>query len=1017
MLSESNKLVLWNPHQTDRFVVGSNHLQLYQSTNTATDPCISDSNNIHINSLQLTSNTNDTDTNKPDNKPKYKLIDTISYNNQTITKLQWCTNSTDSLLLGCTMLNGRLGLVRFSDTTNSIDDNINKQSSTIIKEFIPRYNRIAYCLSWNEYYTNVIAVGLDRVRNGFGTIVWDITTQGTTQYTNTNINDKSNYTSNTQSNSTLYNINTSHTTECVTEPLTRTSNSEASVSMSWLPSDQHSLAVGTSFKWLRIYDIRQGNTARPLSVLAHSKAVYGVKFDKKYQHNRLMTYSDDGVVKIWDIRKLTRGPLIGIQICDTKIISQRPKLIVDCDWSPTVNNTIATIQNDESVVRLWNVNGYDTSSVDNDKTIDDSSNLNNNNNTTNESDTTYTSIESIVSSDIIPCTVYHPKTQHNQYTSLSWHPTQRKRLLTVTSNGLLEDITLKDAVPSAINTYNQLTLAYNGTLYIQTLKDEHEHDIDDISTTIRQRIDSGYGFDPLINMSIIQHEMNKQPNNTYLHSLRHTWQWLSDIELLRNELAQYILQSNTHLPSMSPRSSIHNTNTPTVTLPRLPSIYNLLRNINTTQPIKISNVDIYDTSAVRAAIIRLCGMYAVYSSESYFDLLSNMNNDTNDQLQQIEQGKLEQYVQQLESQQQYDHAAFMCVVHMNFTRAVQCLTNSNNNTYQIIGIALQSIIQSNGMKQITNNTTATSTPYINSIFTLITGGVLSADNTLLNDINLSLQYRIGIAVRFLNDVELQNYITNVINKSLLQTNLSLACILDVSNNELQELLQQYIDDTSDIQSIALITGLITASNSADNIQLTIQRYIALYKELLNQWSLFTARAKLDVAWSTIKSMYMDQNNHKLNNTKNELNKPGISVRCNFCGQNLSYDALTTVKTRSLLRGRSTLRSSNTIGPDNTQQLISGCSACRKSLPRCSVCLLSMDIVVPPSNTVLLRQSSIRTTHSHTLQTPHHTMNYINTWFTWCQSCRHGGHNTHIQEWFQQHNVCPVSNCHCNCMQL
>ncbi len=124
-----------------------------------------------------------------------------------------------------------------------------------------------------------------------------------------------------------------------------------------------------------------------------------------------------------------------------------------------------------------------------------------------------------------------------------------------------------------------------------------------------------------------------------------------------------------------------------------------------------------------------------------------------------------------------------------------------------------------------------------------------------------------------------------------------------------------------------------------------------------------------------------------------------------------------MKTRSLLRGRSTLRSSNTIGPDNTQQVISGCSACRKLLPRCSVCLLSMDIVVPPSNTVLLRQSSIRATHTHTLQTPHNTLNPINTWFTWCQSCRHGGHNIHIQQWFEQHNVCPVSNCNCNCMQL
>ena len=39
------------------------------------------------------------------------------------------------------------------------------------------------------------------------------------------------------------------------------------------------------------------------------------------------------------------------------------------------------------------------------------------------------------------------------------------------------------------------------------------------------------------------------------------------------------------------------------------------------------------------------------------------------------------------------------------------------------------------------------------------------------------------------------------------------------------------------------------------------------------------------------------------------------------------------------------------------------------------------------------------------------------WFTWCQTCRHGGHATHIFDWFRNHNTCPVSNCSCHCYSL
>jgi len=43
-----------------------------------------------------------------------------------------------------------------------------------------------------------------------------------------------------------------------------------------------------------------------------------------------------------------------------------------------------------------------------------------------------------------------------------------------------------------------------------------------------------------------------------------------------------------------------------------------------------------------------------------------------------------------------------------------------------------------------------------------------------------------------------------------------------------------------------------------------------------------------------------------------------------------------------------------------------------------------------------------------------SQNSFNYWFTWCQSCFHGGHAIHMMEWFENHDECPVSNCTCKC---
>jgi WD40 repeat protein len=87
--------------------------------------------------------------------------------------------------------------------------------------------------------------------------------------------------------------------------LVELANSEATVSLAWMPHNPQCLVTGTGVKWLRIYDIR-GDINSPQSVVAHAKSVHGVSFDP-FDTFRLITYSEDGLVKIWDLRNFSES--------------------------------------------------------------------------------------------------------------------------------------------------------------------------------------------------------------------------------------------------------------------------------------------------------------------------------------------------------------------------------------------------------------------------------------------------------------------------------------------------------------------------------------------------------------------------------------------------------------------------------------------------------------------------------------------------------------------------------------
>lgn len=69
--------------------------------------------------------------------------------------------------------------------------------------------------------------------------------------------------------------------------------------------------------------------------------------------------------------------------------------------------------------------------------------------------------------------------------------------------------------------------------------------------------------------------------------------------------------------------------------------------------------------------------------------------------------------------------------------------------------------------------------------------------------------------------------------------------------------------------------------------------------------------------------------------------------------------------------------------------LSSCPSCRKPLPRCSLCLLHMGTTL---NAGLSGDGGLESIGWQSKP--------FSKWFSWCQTCRHGGHTEHLMQWFK-----------------
>jgi hypothetical protein len=242
----------------------------------------------------------------------------------------------------------------------------------------------------------------------------------------------------------------------------------------------------------------------------------------------------------------------------------------------------------------------------------------------------------------------------------------------------------------------------------------------------------------------------------------------------------------------------------------------------------------------------------------------------------------------------------------------------------------------------------------------------------------------------------------------------------------------------------------------------LQRFIDVYRHLLNGWQLWRVRARFDVDKAFLfQSAVLLSPSTASPTAKSLLLKlqakppPQVYARCNYCQHALSLDRLatTTSSKRKPFMPRGKLGAAKAAkaaaaaaaaSPTAAAAVASSaaravsyriraCPHCKKSLPRCALCLMNLDCATPNagggggggssggfvSDAGGLGDGSgggggALTADGRDALADTSSSCAVEGWFSWCQTCRHGGHAEHMSQWFAKHAQCPVSDCECRC---
>lgn len=296
-------------------------------------------------------------------------------------------------------------------------------------------------------------------------------------------------------------------------------------------------------------------------------------------------------------------------------------------------------------------------------------------------------------------------------------------------------------------------------------------------------------------------------------------------------------------------------------------------------------------------------------------------------------------------------------------------------------------------------------------FLLNTGFEKGFDYILDNEY-LAYVDRIAFACRFLDRKQLRAYLIKCLEKCQQVGNIEGLVITGLSKDGIK-ILQAFVDHTSDVQTAALVVSRVLLPPDWTEERKVCAEWVETYRGLLNTWQMWQSRALFDVDRSEtlrrLKTKGNDPNAHRRMQNRRQGTRvadgeglisipAALDARCNYCSSPLGLKRHEANANQWLSK---------------MKPVLSCCPQCRKPLPRCAICLLSLGTLNPYMQLTRERSRPIPRSGTGNSQDDLGALP-LAEWFTWCMNCKHGGHAHHLVGWFANHETCPVSGCECHC---
>ncbi|EPY52487.1 ubiquitin-protein ligase E3 [Schizosaccharomyces cryophilus OY26] len=357
--------------------------------------------------------------------------------------------------------------------------------------------------------------------------------------------------------------------------------------------------------------------------------------------------------------------------------------------------------------------------------------------------------------------------------------------------------------------------------------------------------------------------------------------------------------------------------------------------------------------------------------------------------------RLDQDIESFIGANEHVKAAGLALFHGKIENVVRILA-MGGELEKTISTAVAGYITSQGLNQLgsdslwkemsRNLSTELEDPYLRAIFAYVSN---SDWRDVLDEVSLSLRDRLGIALRFLPDEDLSNYLEDLC-RTTVQSGDPEGIILTGLTPLGIELLQNFVNHSNDVQTAALLASYVVPKKFTD---WRADGWIESYRELFNRWRLYRERVKFDLGRTELSR---DQNGQVMKIAP----KPSLYISCNYCKKSLVHQKDSTQSEQSVSTLTKTRKLTN---PKNSSHT---CPHCRQPFPKCSVCGLALsDQDVPQNKPTSIPNQNLNDSKRK---------NNFGTWFSFCLRCYHGTHAAHASEWFMRHSVCPVPDCSCNC---